>query len=301
MTDELEQGAPPAEEGAAPAAPPVAPEAPPAEKTPEQLAADKKTADEAESKQKEADEAEEQATRKKPWFQKRIDEMSKQRHEAERRAERLERMVEQLVQRAPQQEQQAQKPPPLPPQDLAPTRPAPTREQFEYDEDKYVQAVVGWQIEQRDAATMRQRSQEQQQRAQQDFQADFNGRANKIMTDGAAKYPDFEDAVRSVPGNVFDMPTALAISETDSPVEITYHLAKHPEEAAKLAKMSPLKKAVELGKLEAKITAAAKPRTNAPPPPKPVGGKEPGTVRESDMSMDEWLKQREAGKITGLT
>ena len=261
-----------------------------------------------EARRKAEEEAEEAAVRKKPWFQRRIDEITRQRHEAERRAERLERLLEQLIQRNQAASPQTPPGPPgtapqgAPPvQDFPPTRPAPTREQYDFDEERYLQAMVDWRLEQREAAERRRREADEQQRAAQQFQAEFATRAQRIMAEGRERYPDFEAAVSAVPGDIFDLPTALAISETEYPVEIAYHLAKNLDEAKRIASLPPIKKAVELGKLEARIANAAKKTTQAPPPPKTLGGKEPGVVRESELPMEEWLKLRAAGKITGTS
>lgn len=289
------QGAPPAE-GAEPAVQPAA-EAPPVEKTPEQLEAEKKTADEA--AEKEAEEAEEQAVKKKPWFQRRIDEVTKARREAEARADRLERMVDRLT-------QQRGQPPPeplpaqLPAETIQPTRPRPTREQFDFDEDKYVEAVADWKYEQREAQMAHKARQQEQQKTVQTFQQEFETRKANIRKEGAEKYPDFNEAIDSVPGEIFNEETAFIISMvTEAPPDVAYHLAKNPAEAERIAKLPPLVKAYELGKLQSSISNR-QPRTpKAPPPINPVGGKEPARVKEDDLPIQEWLKRRNAGQITG--
>lgn len=288
-------------EGAAPAEQPAAQDG--VEKTPEQLEAEKKAADEAEAKKKqEEEEAEEQAIRKKPWFQRRIDEITKQRHEAERRAERLEQMMQQIIERTPtgQPPGQQQAPPQAPP-DFQATRPAPTREQYEFDENRYLEAVVDWRIEQREAKAMHERRVAEQQQAQQGFVTYFEERRTKCLEEGRTKYPDYEQVVFSLPPQVMNHELAVAIFETGSPADIAYHLGKNPAEAERLSKLPPLKKAIELGRLETKITQATRPTSQAPPPPNPVGGRTPAGKSESAMTMDEWLKARNAGKITGMT
>lgn len=287
------QGAPPAE-GAEQADQPAA-ETPPVEKTPEQLDADKKTADEAAAK--EAEEAEEQAVKKKPWFQRRIDEVTKARRTAEDRADRLERMVDRLTQQRSQPEEPK---PAQPPEPIQPTRPRPTREQFDFDEDKYVEAVADWKYEQREAQVAQKARQQAQQQTVQTFQQEFETRKANIRKEGAEKYPDFNETIDSVPGEIFNEETAFIISMvTEQPPDVAYHLAKNPTEAERIAKLPPLVKAYELGKLQSSISNR-QPRTpKAPPPINPVGGKEPARVKEDDLPIQEWLKRRNAGQITG--
>jgi hypothetical protein len=308
MTDELNTGETPAENGDKPAETPAA-EATPKEgaeeKTAEQLEAEKKAADEA--KQKEADEAEEQAVKKKPWFQKRIDEITRQRHEEKARADRLEQMLQrvidqaQLSNRTVQPGQQQQPPQQQSPPEFVPTRPPPTREQFEFDEEKYIQATVDYRLEQREAKQAQERQAAEQRTSQEGFYKYYEDNRVKTLETGKTKYPDYEDVVFALPANVMTPELALAIFETGTPADIAYHLGKNPAEAERISKLPPLRKAVELGKLETKIQAAASVTTKAPPPPTPIGGREPATKTESQMSMDEWLKARKAGKVTGKT
>lgn len=290
------QGTPPAE-GEGPAAQPAA-ESPPAEKTPEQLDAEKKTADEAAAKEKEVEEAEEQAVRKKPWFQRRIDEITKARRDAESRADRLERMVDRLTQQRqhPAEEQR----PAQPPEPIQTTRPRPTREQFDFDEDKFVEAVADWKYEQREAQMAQKSRQTEQQRNLQAFRQEFETKKASIRKEGSEKYPDFDDAINSVPGEVFNEETAFIISMvTEAPPDVAYHLAKNPAEAERISKLPPLVKAYELGKLQTSISNRQLRTPKAPPPISPVGGKEPARVKEDDLPIQEWLKRRNAGQITG--
>lgn len=290
--------------GDKPADSPAAPDTtadPEAAEKPEQTEEEKKA--EVERKQKEADEAEELAIKKKPWFQKRIDEVTRQRHEAERRAERLEQMLQRVIDQANltnRTVQPGQQPPAQPAQsEFIPTRPRPTREQYEFDEDRYIDAVYEWNTEQRAAKDAHSRRATEQRQAVVNFETEFNRRKADMVSAGSAKYPDFQSVIESVPADVFNIETALAITETDSPADVAYHLARNPDEAARIAKLPPLKKAVELGKISTKITQTAKPTTTAPPPPNPVGGRTPASKSESAMTMEEWVAARKAGKITG--
>lgn len=304
MPDEQIQGTPPAE-GAAPAAPPADPTATPApegDKTPEQLAAEKTAADEAEEKRKSEEEAEELAARKKPWFQRRIDEITLARREAERRAERLEQMLQQAITRSgapagPEAEQQAattQAP------EFQATRPAPTMEGCEFDQEKYMAAMVDWKLEQREAKQVHDRQVAEMQTTQQTVLKSLEEGRVKTIEDGRAKYPDFEPVVFALPASVMNPAMLAAVLQTGSPADICYHLGKNPADAEALAKLPPLKLAVALGKLEATMAAAPKRTSQAPPPPNPVsGGRTPAGLKEDDLPYDEWLKRRQAGQIDG--
>jgi len=297
----LEQGTPPAEGAEQAGPPPASPEAyPEGDKTPEQLAAEKA---EEEKKQKEADDAEEQAIKKKPWFQKRIDEITRQRHEAERRAQELQEMLQKVIDQGRQQAQpgQQQTPPQQaqPAPEFQPTRPAPTREQYEFDEEKYLNAVVDWRLEQREAKAIHERRQAEIQTTQRNFLQTAEQRRIQTIEGGRAKYPDYDESIKALPYSVMNEEMLVAVLETDNPVDVSYHLAKNPAEAERISKLPFIKKAMELGRLETKISQVSKPTSQAPPPPTPVGGRTPARKTESAMTMEEWLEARRAGKITG--
>lgn len=95
------------------------------------------------------------------------------------------------------------------------------------------------------------------------------------INDGKRKYADFEQVINA--DDFFqtnEMVTAIA--ECDKPEDITYYLATHKDESARIAGLSAAAQAKEIGKIEA-VLAATPPKptkkvTTAPPPIDPVGG-----------------------------
>lgn len=94
---------------------------------------------------------------------------------------------------------------------------------------------------------------------------------------------------------------AQLVVESDQSPEIAYHLGSNPEVAEKIAAMPMHLAAKEIGKIEARLEKAPKPKnkSKAPTPIKPVKGKDAGAVERSaeDMSMDEYAAARKAGTI----
>jgi hypothetical protein len=94
--------------------------------------------------------------------------------------------------------------------------------------------------------------------------------------------PDFFEVVgehleKAAP--ILTEPMQLAISASDEAPAITYHLAKNPAEARRIAAMTPIAQAVEIGRLESRLAAptpAPKPSpkttTDAPEPPPTARG-----------------------------
>lgn len=124
-----------------------------------------------------------------------------------------------------------------------------------------------------------------------------------------AKYEDYDEVAKSD-----DVPItremAAVILESEIGPEVAYHLGKNPREAARIAQLSPLAQAREIGKIEAALTSATPPvkkTSSAPEPIRPVGSRSTvPTVSTSDprstkMSDSEWIKQRNAEIAKRLT
>jgi hypothetical protein len=88
-----------------------------------------------------------------------------------------------------------------------------------------------------------------------------------------------------------------AIMESDIGAKIAYHLAKHPEDAARIAKLSPVRQIAEIGKLEDKVSQAKPaPRkpSSAPDPIAPNKGTAPAakSIFDPDISQEEYNRLR---------
>lgn len=108
------------------------------------------------------------------------------------------------------------------------------------------------------------------------------------------RFADY-DAVTRNPNVPITPAMAEIIRDSDVGPDLAYHLGKNPTEAARIAALPLNRQAVELGRLEARVTAP-KPLPKQPPAPvQPVSGiaaggsKDPGT-----MSMAEYAAWRKA-------
>lgn len=249
-------------------------------------------AEEQKRQQEETEKREQEETEKKPWFQKRFNELTQKRYAAEREAERLRKELEdarkqRTEQKPPEQSQQTQY-----------TRPKPTREQFNFDEDQYIPALIAWEIEQSQTQVETRRQQEREQQTQHQAQAEFDQKVDTMNVNGMGKYSDWRDVVWTVPPPIFHQELVKAITESPMGADIAYHLGKNLQEAERISKLSPYAMAAEIGKLELKISNPEKKTTKAPPPVNPVGGRGMATS-ELDPSKDTlaWIQARNEGKI----
>lgn len=129
-------------------------------------------------------------------------------------------------------------------------------------------------------------------------QQQWKDTTDKIWNDGLAKYGDWAPQLNNMAQILGGIPTSLteAAIETGNPQEVLYHLAKNPDEAARIAMLPPTRQAVAVAKLAGGLNAPKR-VSAAPPPitPKVQGvGSAPATLDDPDISMEEWARLRNA-------
>lgn len=259
MTEEVVTGTPPVEAPATPVADVTSPKAEEAIKTPTDKDKPVETPAEAEPK-------------KKPWEDRRLSRAIRRAAEERARAEFLEKELER-VRTSPSQ-----------PKDEG----APTLEKFEYDPEKYAQAVADYKLkkaeQERDA---RQRDETAKQYTQR-----LATQWEEKVEAAYEKYEDFDEVVGKLEPKV---PFVAAIMEADNGPDIAHYLGKNPKEAQRIAQLPPLSQVREIGKLEAKFAAEpvkAKTPSKAPAPITPLTGTTPAPTDEDTGSYESWLKNR---------
>jgi hypothetical protein len=240
---------------------------------------------------------------KKPakGVQKRLDELVKQREDANRRAEQLQEMLAKALsgqqQQPPAQQQQAET-------DPEPQRPQ--RQQFGEDQNAFDEALMQyadqkaeWSAKRAVQATMAEERQRQQayaqSQAQAAAQAAYKARVDKIVEE----IPDYRSVAESRDVTV-SMPMAQVIIASENGPKIQYYLGKNPAEAKRISALHPVLQLVEMGKIEAQVTAPAmqpvvKPVavSAAPKPIRPLAtsGSQESKTPETE-SMDEYASRR---------
>jgi len=127
-------------------------------------------------------------------------------------------------------------------------------------------------------------------------QNEWKNTTDKIWNEGLAKYGDWAPQLNNMAQILGGIPTSLteAAIETGNPHEVLYHLAKNPDEAARIALLPTARQAVAVAKLASAVTAPKR-VTSAPPPisPKVQGiGSAPATLDDPNISMEEWARLR---------
>lgn len=243
----------------------------------------------------EADDAAAQRPRNK-GVGKRIDELTREKYDALRerdhwreQALRNQRQPEPRQEQASQTEQASDKP---------------TMEQHGFDVAAYTEALYEWHKQQDAKSAQKAKEAESEQERAKRYQDSVQAFAEQ--------HPDFHDVFHG--GVPVSEPMAEAITEADNPAAIAYYLGQNPEEAARIAAMTPTGASRAIGRIEAKLESQAAPAaveqarqpetktvTKAPPPVTTLSGA-PAVVKDlGEMSMADYdAQRRKERKARGL-
>ena len=158
------------------------------------------------------------------------------------------------------------------------------------DDESYIQAQIEKLAEQRAAEKLaeRQRQQEVERRSES-----FIEKAEKAQE----RYPDFQLVVGN-PNLTINEEMAEFIADSDVGADVAYFLGKNPTKAAEIARMSPVKAARELNRIETDLASRPQARVSkAPEPITPVGNR--GRASTSSTPSDEddietWMRKERA-------
>lgn len=185
-----------------------------------------------------------------PWFQRRIDDLTREKWDERRRADALQSALDAIPRTEPVEGEQPRE-----------TKPAP--------------ALTSTDVERRAAELV--------------AANEFNRRCDETYEAGAKAHPDFDSALKSFQ-LLGGLPPALieAAQEAGDAHEILYQLGKNPDEAARILGLSPVRMAAAVAKL-ATAQPTPRPISSAPAPIKPIDGKARGEPDPEKMSMAEWV------------
>lgn len=225
----------------------------------------------------------EEQPKKSKGVQKRIDELTRQRYEADRERENAKQEAEYWRKQAiegKQPQQQAQ------PKDDA----APKFEDFESYE-AFVEARAEYAAEKKFNQLTSKQREETEITKRKEQERVF---VEKVET-ASKKYPDFKEVAlgKHVPYNAV---MAQLVISSDVSADVSYYLGKNLDVASRIANLPPIDAAKEIGRIEAKFsdkpTPSPKRIPGAPPPIKPVGGQERVNKSPQEMTNAEYRQWR---------
>lgn len=210
----------------------------------------------------------------------RIDELTRYRREAERERDYWREIAE--------KSREAKPPEPIV------EVPAKTLAEFGYDESKYQAYLFGEAQNRSVKAARAELDAEREREVLASLQADHADREAKY----AETVPDYYDLVHKAPndgGPAISDTMAQTIMESENGPQIAHHLAKNPRLARQIYALPPLRQALEIGKMEAKLSQAppAPKVSQAPPPAAKLAPVEGSTDKKvEDMTDLEFAKMR---------
>lgn len=194
---------------------------------------------------------------------------------------------------------------PKPASHAAPTEGRPTLEQFNFDNDAYLEALADWKVEQR----LKEREESTRQAESAKTQQEIVGAYNTAAAEFADAHPDFPEVVGSIQYPLSDALQAAIMAHPKGP-EIAYHLGTNDDDAFALASIQPALAAAAVERLASRLTAAPeaphtpqtpinpKPVSKAPAPAPIVSGRSPTEVPPEKMTDDEWYRQQQSKRAT---
>lgn len=233
--------------------------------------------------------ADDTAAPKKSGAERRIDELTRKRYDAEREAAYWRDLA--LKATPPAQPE---------PTSAVPASGPPTLEQFGWDEAKYSAAVIEYAKAEAKAAAMEALREDRQKSQQVTGRAAFEARQAEF----AAKVPEYHAKVTD-PTLPISSAMAEVIVESDRGPELALYLANNRDQAEVIARLPPVQAARALGRIEARLESPADvpapapkpvPVSKAPPPPPRIEATEAAvTPKTTDpasdaLSDEEWFK-----------
>lgn len=217
----------------------------------------------------------------KDRLQKRFSELTRTIYEERARRESLEREIGELKAKA------------APPPEI-PGSKAPKLEDFK-DYEEYAEARARWVAgEEIRKVTTENQQRNSRERAQQTA-VEIRTRWDTAEAEAKGELEDYDEVMASTEVR-FSESVAIALLDSPSGPRLAYYLKSHPDEARKLAGLSPVAAAREIGKLEAGLTKAPapKPKTSAPPPPKPEnrGRQAEADLYSPNIPIGDYIRRR---------
>ena len=173
------------------------------------------------------------------------------------------------------------------------TQPAakpPTLEDCDHDTEVFVKRTADWAVKQAEGAAKQQVDESLRLQAVKSEKAAIQDQWLDRSAKFAETHKDFTE-ITTNPTVQISKDMADIFMESDLGPAIAYHLGQNPDEAARISRMTPRKMTLAFGRLEQNLSSPKPQPTNAPNPPKPVGGQQP-TIDPSGLSIDDWVVKR---------
>ncbi len=168
--------------------------------------------------------------------------------------------------------------------------PKPKLEEFDYDEDKFAEALTGWTARKSEIDAQKEEKRKADERMTVEWNervAEYNERKQKL---GAHDFDDAEDAVKA---GLSLTQQSIIVEAAASPEVMVYAVGKNPSVMERLSKIdNPIRFAAEVGRLESKMKVSNMKS-------RPVPEKRPAASTAPKTGKAQLQKLRETAERTG--
>ena len=182
----------------------------------------------------------------------------------------------------------------------------PTLEQFDYDQERFLDALSDWKVDQKLQAADQRRVESEKAKTAAEKADEWAEREQAFI----ATTPDYVEVAHHAPINYSETMLDF-LKDSDVGPQIAYHLGSHLDEAKAIEQLSPTSQAAALARLELTLspteadaeTTTARPArtiTKAPPPPATVtsSGASRRSPSDPNLSTEErialWRRKKTA-------
>jgi hypothetical protein len=177
-----------------------------------------------------------------------------------------------------------------------PSEDKPRKEDFD-DEADFIEALTDWKIEAKLKTSREEVAATVEGEGEKVAVEKVYDELDAVLAKGRGKHDDFIDLVQNE-DLILSPETVEMVMLSDSPEDVLYYLATHPDESAELSTLSPAKVAVRIGVISAKLETP--PKTEE----KPVVKEKPPVKKQSNAPepivpvRTEGLTERDPSKMT---
>ena len=183
-------------------------------------------------------------------------------------------------------------------QEKPPDPQAPNRDDFDNPED-YQEALIDYKTEVKLAEKEKKREEERVRKESEETQTRLIQGWQEKLDDARDRIDNFDEVLDTCEVQ-FPPPMVQSMMESDIGADLAFYLANHQDKARTIAKLSPTRQIIEMGKLETAVQAEIdkpkpKPVSKAPPPVEPnKGGKVTDDEPSSKDDINTWMEKEKA-------
>ena len=213
---------------------------------------------------------------KEDGFQKRINKVTADKHDAKRKEDLATKRADDLQAQLDKLNESA-------------TLTEPKLEEHDYDEDAFNKANVSYNVQEQVKVELAKQATAQEQINQEAETQKITDSVNEQIS--ALGKDDFDAKADAIP----DLPpgVASAMMSLENGAEMIYHLGNHLDKADSLAGMTPMAAMAEIGRISAQMSVEPEIKLSAAPDPiEPVtAGSALSDKMDDEMSIDAWMSK----------